>query len=37
MIYGERHKPVDEGSKVWLKLRARRPQRLGIGLVAQRR
>ena len=21
MIYGERHKPVDEGSKVWLKLR----------------
>ena len=22
MIYGERHKPVEEGSKVWLKLRA---------------
>jgi len=21
MIYGERHKPIDEGSKVWLKLR----------------
>ena len=37
MIYGERHKPVEEGSKVWLKAAARRPQRLGIGLVAQRR
>jgi iron(III) transport system ATP-binding protein len=22
MIYGERHKPIEEGSKVWLKLRA---------------
>jgi hypothetical protein len=21
MIYGERHEPVDEGGKVWLKLR----------------
>ena len=34
MIYGERHKPVDEGSKVWLKLR---PDGVGIGLVAQGR
>ena len=37
MIYGERHKPVDEGSKVWLKLAARRPHGVGIGLVAQGR
>jgi hypothetical protein len=22
LIYGERHRPIDEGSKVWLKLRA---------------
>ena len=22
MIYGERHKPIDEGEKVWLKLRS---------------
>ena len=22
LIYGERHQPIDEGSKVWLKLRA---------------
>jgi hypothetical protein len=22
MIYGERHEPVDEGGKVWLKLRS---------------
>jgi len=35
MIYGERHKPVDEGSKVWLKLRPRRPHTAGIDWSAQ--